>query len=182
MIKNIGEYYGKRCLSHPDLPHEYYILITLDNSLLDESMGELDPYVEGLVNRAYKTCTQMLNFQNNAGKSVYGVLADNIPASILQAILDLATYLQHKAAIATEPLHDLIDIKGFEFHDLAYECSAETVINGDLIRYSRDMTKKMINIGDYKLEDIIQLDRTKITFGHVTRNKLEIEEWTQSDN
>ncbi len=168
---NITTYFGKAALSNQTIIPNRYLYFDIHNSLIDASMGTPVPAVKEMIQRAKETGAKGVDFDNYAGRTVYAVLAVNINATILQEIFELAEGLKQLANSQGKQLPELFNIKGFEMHDLMLECDSEAIINGDVL-YNVDYTRKLVEIGNYSLEEILELDVENITFGHVTKAKL----------
>jgi len=190
MATNISTYFGHLCVSHPEILHKNFIYAVLDNSLIDESVGTPDVYVNTMIARNLKT-GHNLSFDRMPRKTVYAVLKDNVPP-VLASILGLAEYLKAKAESVGKQLSDLMQMKGFELHSLIYECDTQTIIDGALVKYNKDFTKKLVDVKYYSLEDMLFLTASDMYFGlkadeklasddYATYTKSELEAMTKAD-
>lgn len=176
MAKNVSIYLGLGVTSNHTIFHREYLFVNVNDYLfLNAKKPEFVQAVKGLI-EVIKDCGHIIGANNNDGKTMFSMPANKIDESFLSNLFDIATGLKQMATLQGKSLSDFFDVKGFEMHDVYLECSVDTVINGSCI-YNKDYTKKMVNIGEHSLSDILELDTSLVTFGHVSRAKLSSSDW-----
>ena len=162
-IRCIAEYLGMDVITNGSNPHQDFVYFNIHNSLLDSSMGTPITAVKEMVERAKNTGAVVHYARNNVGRTIFAVPAVNINAVIFQEILALAKGLKTMAISQGKTLEDIFEVRGLELHRVHYECSIDTIINGDVV--SENETTKIVDVNDHSMSDLLELESEKLSFG-----------------
>lgn len=168
----VAEYLGLNVITDSSIPHSQFVYFNIHNSLLDSSMGTPIPELLAMIERAKNTGTRVLYATNNIARTVFAVPYTNVNTPIFQGILQLCEGIRQMAELSGKTLSDLFDVRGLELQNIVYECEKTTVMSGNVIVWSKDFSKKLVDLRSYSVEELLQLTVGNIYFGLKADEKI----------